>query len=193
MSARASTGSRRNPATHKAIIEAACAVLQDTGDITFEEVARRSGAGKTTIYRWWPHKADLFIEVYRRQFKSDDFVVDSGDLKTDIRYLFRKILVSWRNTPSGQAIRCLLTELHKKFPSPEAKMRNFMPEQRDSFRAVLERGRKRGQLRANVDLEMSLDMLMGLSCHCLLFDRFDPHDSDIAGFFDILFHGICAA
>jgi AcrR family transcriptional regulator len=194
MKERVSTGSRRNPATHRAIIDAACEILQDTEDLTFEELARRSGAGKATIYRWWPHKRDLLVEVYRRQFNSDDFIVDSGDLETDIISLLNKMFVSWRNTSSGRAIRFLLSDMHKKYPArcpPAEEWRNnVMPEYRALFRMILQRGRARGQLRADIDLEIAADMLMGLAGHRLFSDQLDPHDPVLVKVLDIIFYGI---
>jgi AcrR family transcriptional regulator len=188
MKERVSTGSRRNPATHKAIIDAACEILQDTGDLTFEEIARRSGAGKATIYRWWPNKIDLFVEVYRRQFKADDFITDSGDFGNDIVSLFSKIFTSWRNTVSGRAIRFLLSGMHNA--TLEERRHNFMPEHRNLFRMALERGQARGQLRAGIDLEIAVDMLMGLSGHCLLSNQLDPHEPHLAKILDIMLYGM---
>ena len=62
---RASIGSRRNPDAEAAILAAARQLLSDRGYAGFsiEEVARRAGAGKPTVYRWWPTKSDLFIAV----------------------------------------------------------------------------------------------------------------------------------
>ena len=66
---RASIGSHRNPESHAAILDAAAALLAEHGyaGVTFEAVARRAGAGKPTLYRWWPNKAALLIEVYDRE------------------------------------------------------------------------------------------------------------------------------
>ena len=76
--ARKSIGARRNPDSAEAILEAAEAVLIEAGYAGFsiEAVARRARAGKPTIYRWWPSKAALLLEVYQRQKRVD--IPDTG-------------------------------------------------------------------------------------------------------------------
>ena len=63
---RRSIGARRNPASEEAILDAAEAVLRENGIAGFsiEAVARRARAGKPTIYRWWPHRTALMLDVY---------------------------------------------------------------------------------------------------------------------------------
>ena len=36
-------------------------------DLTIEEVARRAGVGKPTIYRWWPSKAALVMDMFEER------------------------------------------------------------------------------------------------------------------------------
>ena len=69
ISPRRSIGSARNPQSQEAILEAAEAIFADEGYAGFsiEAVARRAKAGKPTIYRWWPSKAHLLLDVYTRQ------------------------------------------------------------------------------------------------------------------------------
>ena len=45
---------------------AALEILKERGyaGLAVEAVARRAGAGKTTIYRWWPHRAALAVEAF---------------------------------------------------------------------------------------------------------------------------------
>src|SRR6218665_586629 len=81
---RASIGARRNPATAEAILDAAEALLRD-GDLSgfsIEAVARRARAGKPTIYRWWPNKTRLLLDVYQRQ-KTAVEQIDTGTIEGD--------------------------------------------------------------------------------------------------------------
>ena len=61
-----STGCKRNAAKTAAILDATRVLLQEKGyeNFTIEEVARRSGSSKSTIYRWWPSKMHLLLEIY---------------------------------------------------------------------------------------------------------------------------------
>jgi AcrR family transcriptional regulator len=58
---------RRNARSHKAIVDATIKLLGSSGyvDFSIEKVASEAGVGKQTIYRWWPSRADLVLEVWR--------------------------------------------------------------------------------------------------------------------------------
>src|SRR5579864_6467527 len=62
------TGNRRNPLLHQAIIDAATEVLAKEGPtrFTIEAVAKLAGCGKPTIYRWWPSRPALLLEVFEQ-------------------------------------------------------------------------------------------------------------------------------
>ncbi|WP_281015677.1 TetR family transcriptional regulator, partial [Mesorhizobium sp. M00.F.Ca.ET.216.01.1.1] len=79
----------RNPESADAIVEAAEAVLREAGYAGFsiEAVARRARAGKPTIYRWWPSKAALLIEVYQRQKHVE--TPDTGNVEDDLAGIHR--------------------------------------------------------------------------------------------------------
>ena len=57
-------GRPRCEETRSAILRAAHELLEagGLGAFTIEAVAERSGAAKTTIYRWWPNKGALAME-----------------------------------------------------------------------------------------------------------------------------------
>jgi AcrR family transcriptional regulator len=57
---------RRSKHSHRAVLKAAGELLAERGyaKITIEAIAARVGVGKTTIYRWWPAKASIYMELY---------------------------------------------------------------------------------------------------------------------------------
>ncbi|MGA3404075.1 MAG: helix-turn-helix domain-containing protein, partial [Acetobacteraceae bacterium] len=63
---RRSIGAVRNSEAHRSILAAAAQILNESGyaGFTIEAVARRAGASKPTIYRWWTGKAALITELY---------------------------------------------------------------------------------------------------------------------------------
>src|ERR1700740_831704 len=52
-------------ASHAAIMDAVQGLLQKQSvrDLTMEEVARRAGVGKPTLYKWWRTKAALVLAM----------------------------------------------------------------------------------------------------------------------------------
>lgn len=64
-----STGRPRSQASHEAILQAAGELLDSRpyGEISIEAIATRAAVSKATIYRWWPNKVALVIEVLTEQ------------------------------------------------------------------------------------------------------------------------------
>jgi AcrR family transcriptional regulator len=85
--ARRGPGRKRDEATRQAILRAAYETLEAEGygGFTIEAVATRSGAAKTTIYRWWPSKGalaiDSFLDLYKREAPFPRTRSASEDLK----------------------------------------------------------------------------------------------------------------
>lgn len=109
---RRSAGPRRSDAAHAAILEAAETLLAEKGPaaVTFEAVARRAGAGKPTLYRWWRNRTALLFEVYDRQKSERLPSVDTGDLAADLVATLSDLWRFWRETPAGRAFAALVAE-----------------------------------------------------------------------------------
>ncbi|HEV7573231.1 MAG TPA: helix-turn-helix domain-containing protein [Thermoanaerobaculia bacterium] len=73
----ATRGRPRRAEADAEILEAALAMLRVGGyrELSLDEVARRAGTAKSSIYRRWPSKAALAAEVVRR-----DVPAPEGDL-----------------------------------------------------------------------------------------------------------------
>src|SRR5260370_13176466 len=56
---------QQTAASHAAIMDAVCALVQEKSvrDLTMEEVAKRAKVGKPTLYKWWPTKATLVLAM----------------------------------------------------------------------------------------------------------------------------------
>ncbi len=108
---RTSIGAQRNPASQDAILQAAEEVLVENGlgSFSIEAVARRAHAGKPTIYRWWPTRAILLLDVYHRQ-KYVDIAPDTGAIETDIFQLLSGLLEFWNTGHGGAVFRSVIAE-----------------------------------------------------------------------------------
>src|SRR4051812_30606243 len=87
------------------MLQAAARILQKRGyaGLTMERVATESGAAKTTVYRQWPTKAalcmDLYLDVADRELRDPD----SGDVETDLRYICDTVIQVQTRTIAGEA------------------------------------------------------------------------------------------
>ncbi len=179
-SANKSTGCKRNLTTSKAILDAAAALLQEKGYKSFsiEEVARRAGASKSTIYRWWSSRMHLLLDIYGNNVEKMIVIPDFGNAEEEIISIIRAIWRLWRETPSGQAYKSMIAEAQAA-PSAAGHWRSkFLFERRNKLLIILQRAAERGELRPDVSLEIVVDMLFGFSWYRLLTDQIDD-DVDV--------------
>jgi len=158
---RSSAGPHRSKASAEAILDAAEALLNEAGYAGFsiEQVAKRAGAGKPTIYRWWSGKAALLLDVYARQ----KLVLDDGDtgtLEGDLVALIRGLWRFWRETSAGGAFRSIIAEAQSD-PAALVALRSFMTERLYHVREIFERAAARGELAPDVDIDTELDIVTG--------------------------------
>ncbi|MER9688039.1 MULTISPECIES: TetR/AcrR family transcriptional regulator [unclassified Mesorhizobium] len=176
--ARRSIGARRNPDSAEAILEAAEAVLVEAGYAGFsiEAVARRARAGKPTIYRWWPSKAALLLEVYKRQKRVD--VPDTGSLEDDLVGFLRNLFAHWRDTSSGSVFRSLIAEAQSD-EAAAAALTGYADGRVSHIARIIERAKARGEVAADIDAALVADLIASYAWKHLLTNRLDEDEATI--------------
>lgn len=189
--ARRSIGARRNPASAEAILEAAEAVLREDGysGFSIEAVARRARAGKPTIYRWWPSKAALLIDVYQRQ-KHIDYP-DTGPLEEDLVGFLSGLLAHWRDTPSGPIFRSIIAEAQSDEDAAKA-LAAYAASRRVEQGKIVERAKARGEVAGHVDPLQVADMVSSYAWVRLLTGRLDEDKDRLRAAIRAIVHGIKA-
>jgi AcrR family transcriptional regulator len=186
-------GSVRNRATHAAIIEAAIAILNERGygGFTIDAVARRCGAGKPTIYRWWKSKSELFMELYNRESAAMMPVEDLGSMPAELVAQLKSIFHFWRTTACGRAFRGMIAESQADSKSMARLRDQFLPPRRNLARTILERAQRRGELAAE-NISTALDLLYGFSIYHLITDQLQDEGA-IEAMVDLLVQGLAGA
>jgi len=84
-------GRPRDEEVRQRILNSAAQLLEDRcfEDITVDSIAEASGAGKATIYRWWPNKAAVLIEAFRERISQELPFPDSGNFRQDVRQMLQ--------------------------------------------------------------------------------------------------------
>jgi AcrR family transcriptional regulator len=162
---------RRSERSHRAIVAATQELLVEVGyrELTIEGIAARAGVGKQTIYRWWPSRAALALEAY---LGGSDAVLqlppDNGDVREDVRRLLGWLVAVLAEPIGGRVLAGLIADLQHDPELAERFHRDVVPARRRAMLAALERGRERGDLRADADLELAVDELHGAVFYRLL-------------------------
>lgn len=189
--ARRSIGAKRNPASQEAILDAAEAVLQESGIAGFsiEAVARRARAGKPTIYRWWPHRTALMLDVYKR-FKNSRTFPDTGSLRGDLTgFLEDHLLGFWNGSLCGTVYRAVVAEAQT---DPEAaKVLNAYQTDRKAYSArIVERAVARGEVPDNTDAALLIDLVVSYAWHQLLLGQLDQALKTAPQVIDLILKGV---
>jgi AcrR family transcriptional regulator len=153
---------RRNARTHQTILVTAAKLLQEKGyvNVTVEAIAAGAGTGKQTIYRWWPSKAAVFLEIYASYAPRDVPVPDTGSAEQDLIELVQWFCELFTKTIAGRALAGLIAEAQGDKQIQRA-FRQLIADCRSVMRRIFERGRARGELTADVDVDVALDMMSG--------------------------------
>ena len=186
---RTSIGSQRSPASEEAILKAAQDILLEGGLQAFsiEAVARRAKAGKPTIYRWWPSRAALLLDVYHRQ-KDGVPHPDTGDIREDLSQFLSGLLGFWRDG-GGAIFRSIIAEAQSDPGALEALQAYALSRCRQSG-AILARGQARGEVRADLDPALLIELFSSFAWHRLLTSRLDVSREEIAQIVSAVVDGV---
>jgi AcrR family transcriptional regulator len=175
---RTHTGSRRNDAAERAILDAAAELLAggDGALITVAAIAERAGVGKQTIYRWWPSKSAVLLDAMIHRARQVAPAPDSGDLHTDLRLLLRSTFAA---APDNRSL--LLGVLREALGDAATmdRLATFTAARRDELAQILDRARRRGQIPTQERPETVVDQAFGLLWYRMIFAH-EPLDEQAA-------------
>ena len=165
-----SRGRRRSASSHRAILAATQELLVERAyrEVTIEGIAARAGVGKQTIYRWWPSKAALVLEAYLAGADAVAPPADQATVHEDVCALLGWLIAVLAQPTGGRVVAGLVGDLQHDPVLAEGFHRDVVPARREAMLAALVRGRARGELRANADLELAVDALHGAVFYRLL-------------------------
>jgi AcrR family transcriptional regulator len=167
-----SRGRPRSEKARQAILASAMEIVleQGLGAMSMDDVARRAGVSKATIYRWWPSKERLTLNALADEWASSAAADrgDTGSLRGDLLASFRPWVRQLRRKPYARVVAGLIAAAQADAEFAELYREHFLQPRRDGARAVLRRARDRGEIAGDTDLEVALDLLYGPVYHRLL-------------------------
>lgn len=156
---RKAPGRPRNARADEAILHAVIALLSEgmsVDSLSMDAVAAKAGVGKATIYRRWSNKEALLIDAIATmkgpipELKGESV---REDLITLIAAQRQKRMAQY-----GRVTACILPELVRS-KEMHAVHQGVIEPRREVMRNVLRRGIETGELRADLDVEMTLLLL----------------------------------
>ena len=132
-----------------------------------DDVAERAGVGKAAIYRRYRSKDEL-VAATVAALVSDITIPDTGSTRGDLLALMRDAVDVYGDPIRGGVMPSLIGAMRQHPELAHAVRRDVVETRREALRAVLARGVERGDLRADLDVELALDMLGGALFYRLL-------------------------
>jgi AcrR family transcriptional regulator len=173
-------GRPRSEKARNAILEAAAALLLAHGleAASMGAVAERAGVSKATIYRWWPSKQMLALDALFGCADARTPTRDTGTLRGDLLALVRPLVREIGSRPFARVIAALVSEAQSDPVFAKAYRTHFVDPRREAMRAAFARAAERGEVAADLDVEVEVDLMYGsvyhrlLHGHAALSDRF---------------------
>lgn len=148
--------------SHDQILDAVHAILQEKSvrDLTIEEVARRAGVGKPTIYKWWPSKAVLVLDLFEERMVGTLAVPHATTAEEAIRSQVTE-LIRLLNGFFGKVARELIAEGQSDPNVLQEYRERYLSKRRAFTIDVIERAKATGEFQSDVDPNVVIDMIYG--------------------------------
>ena len=167
-------------ARHEAICDAAFQMLSEVGydQMSMDAVAARARASKATIYRAWPHKADLAVDALTYRFGGAPEPPDTGTLRGDLLALVT-MACQLAQSPDGAVVVGLMSAAARNPVLSQALYECAYRTKRGVHETIINRAAARGELPAGTDPDLLHEVL-----HALVLTRrmwaAGPLDDDFA-------------
>jgi AcrR family transcriptional regulator len=186
-----SRGRQRSSESEKAILTATLRLLREKPlrDITIEAIARQAGVGKMTIYKWWPSKAYVALDAFRKVISKMILIPDTGDVERDLTELLRSSM-SFYASSTGRIFGQFLAESQSDPEFAALFRERFLKPRREATREVLNRAMKRREIDQKLDQELVLDLIFGPMVFRLMAGHGSLDKTEADAMISILLHGI---
>jgi len=152
-------GRKRDHTRDPEILDAALDVLAETGydGMTVDMVAARAKAGKATLYRRWPSKAELVIDAVACMKQNDldaASLPDTGTLRGDLLAMIKP--PSIQDGERKLRVMAGIASMVSRSPELAETARAAIVEPRIAVnRLFMERARRRGEIAEDADIELA--------------------------------------
>jgi AcrR family transcriptional regulator len=158
----AAGGRPRSERARRAILIAASELFEKGGypAATIEAIAERSGVAKTTIYRWWPHRAALMVELLLAMAEQAAPPPAGPDPMRALRTELHRVAEAV-DAPPGRLLMALLSEALNDPEVRDALLVGLFAPRRKATADVIRKAQEAGALRADVSPELAVDLFFG--------------------------------
>ena len=154
-------GRPRDERVDREVVSAVLNTLRNGGygAVTMNGIARMVKRARTTIYRRWPSKRHLVAYAVVSDM-GDNPAADTGALRGDLEATVATLLNAFGG-PLGRALPGLVADMAQDEELAHTIRTEVLAARRRSMREAFARARARREVRADLEVELALDMLTG--------------------------------
>ena len=183
-------GRPRDHRLDDAIVAAAHEVMLERGynQTSYAEIARRSGVGTPAIYRRWPSKADIAIDMVEHEARPLP-IPDTGDIRRDLVVFVRLRIRSFSSPVFRQVVLQVAAEALGDEKLAHRVRTRFAGYREPNLEPRIRKAIAARQLRADTDPDRLIDLMMGPVAMPMIFMRPMPHERDAGKIVDLALDG----
>jgi AcrR family transcriptional regulator len=144
---------------------------------TVDEVVRRSGVAKTTLYRHFGGIDGLLLEVMDRMVQASP-IPDTGSLRGDLRAITERYLAVARVPTSRQLFTWMLSRSMED-PAFAERFRHVRVQPRGPTVIALQRAIARGELDPEIDVDLAMHVVQGPMISKRIIENEEPTPAEL--------------
>ena len=156
----AKRGRPRSETARRKVLAAARQLLQERGlpGVTMEGIAALAKVGKPTIYRHWPNAHAVAMDAFLETSEAAPGQAGFGLPLDTLRQQLHGIAVAFAS-PAGRSTAALIAAAQNDSELAKVFRNRFIMKSRETGRALLQQAIHQGAIRADLDLEVALDLI----------------------------------
>ena len=176
----------------RAVVDTVLLELRRFGyrSITMENIARKIGRARASLYRRWPSKRHLVAYAIVTQLGANPSP-NTGSLRRDLLATVQTLITGFQGA-LGPALAGLVGEMADDPVLARTIRKEVLAKRRSSIRAAFRRGIKRGEIRADINIEILMDILTAPFYFRALFGHVKLSPAMIETVVDIVLRGTAA-
>jgi AcrR family transcriptional regulator len=152
---------RRTEQVRDAVLTAAGELMLEGGlaAATMEAIAARAGVSKRTLYKYWPSRGAVALEGFMRSAATSWSLPENAPAAESLEELVVAAVRLFTQTPAGPLMRSLIADAQSQDEIATAIRDQWLRPRRAVAAELLRQGIASGEFRADLDVEVTLDLL----------------------------------
>jgi AcrR family transcriptional regulator len=184
-------GRPRSERAQRSILQAARSLLEEGGyaAATTEAIAARAGVAKTTIYRWWPNRAALLVDLLVTEANVVAPPPEKGDGLQALRKELKGATVAI-NGLTGRLLTSLLGEAQTDPAVRDALLTRLFYLRTAHTAGAIRRAQEAGDVRTDVPSHLAVDLFFGPLFYRMFVQHEPVNESFVKQVFQYVLEGL---